>query len=133
LRERYREIADANFTLVIGSNGMDIAKQLALCREFGLKAIVDSAGLTLPDDEACWGFALMDEPGATQFADLARRAEEVRERHPGKFGYINLFPNYASPAQLGTATYRGACRAILAGRSTGGSVNGPLSVDASRR
>ena len=105
LRERYREIAEANFTLVIGSHGMEVSKQLALCREFGLKAIVDAAGLALPADEACWGFALKDEPGASQFPELARRAEEVRARHPGKFGYINLFPNYASPAQLGTATY----------------------------
>src|SRR4051812_1302928 len=110
LRDRYREIAEANFTLVIGSNGMDVGKQLALCQEFGLKAIVDSAALALSvaldvKNDACWGFSLMDEPGAAQFADLARRAEEVRARHPGKFGYINLFPNYASPAQLGTATY----------------------------
>lgn len=105
LRDRYREITDANFTLVIGSHGMEVSKQLALCREVGLKAIVDAAGLALPDDEACWGFALMDEPGVGQFPDLARRAEEVRARHPGKFGYINLFPNYASPAQLGTSTY----------------------------
>ena len=105
LRERYHEIAEANFTLVIGSHGMDISKQLALCREFGLKAIVDAGGLALPDHDACWGFALMDEPGAGQFPELARRAEEVRAHHPGKFGYINLFPNYASPSQLGTATY----------------------------
>lgn len=105
LRERYREIAEANFTLVIGSHGMDIARQLALCREFGLKAIVDSGGLALHDDEACWGFALGDEPSASQFPDLARSVDEVRTSHPGKFSYINLFPNYASPAQLGTATY----------------------------
>ena len=105
LRERYREIADANFTLVIGSHGMDVASQLDLCSQFGLKAIVDSSGLALPAHDACWGFSLMDEPGAAQFPDLAKRVEEVRARHPGKFGYINLFPNYASPAQLGTATY----------------------------
>jgi hypothetical protein len=105
LRERYREIADANFTLVIGSHGMDVARQLDLCQQFGLKAIVDASGLGLPAHDACWGFSLIDEPGAAQFPDLAKRAEEVRARHPGKFGYINLFPNYASPAQLGTATY----------------------------
>jgi hypothetical protein len=105
LRERYREIAEANFTVVIGSHGMDVAQQLALCREFGLKAIVDGAGLAVPDDDTCWGFSLTDEPGAAQFANLAKRAEEVRTRHPGKFGYINLFPNYASPTQMGTTTY----------------------------
>ena len=105
LRDRYREIAEANFTLVIGSHGMDVAQQLAYCREFGLKAIVDPAGLSLPTHDACWGYALMDEPNAAQFPGLATRAAEVRAHHPGKFGYINLFPNYASPAQLGTATY----------------------------
>jgi hypothetical protein len=105
LRDRYREIAEANFTVVIGSHGLDIAKQLTLCREFGLNAIVDAQHLGLPLDETCWGFLLRDEPGAAQFPELAKRAEEVRARHPGKFGYINLFPNYASPTQLGTATY----------------------------
>jgi hypothetical protein len=105
LRDRYREIAEANFTLVIGSHGMEVSKQLALCREFGLKAIVDGAGLAVPADDACWGFALTDEPNASQFADLAKKVQEVRARQPGKFGYINLFPNYASPAQLGAPTY----------------------------
>jgi len=105
LRARYREIAEANFTVVIGSQGIDIAKQLALCREFGLKAIVDAQGVDLPIDENCWGFALKDEPSAAEFADLSKRADDIRVQRPGKFGYINLFPNYASPAQLGTATY----------------------------
>jgi hypothetical protein len=105
LRDRYREIAEANFTVVIGSHGMDIAKQLEYCREFSLKALVDSSALSLPAHESCWGYLLTDEPNASQFPDLAKRAEEIRQKFPGKFGYINLFPNYASPAQLGTATY----------------------------
>jgi len=105
LRERYREIADANFTVVIGSHGMDVTKQLALCREFGLKAVVDASGPELPADDACWGFMLTDEPNAKQFGDLAKRVADIRARRPGKFGYINLFPNYASAEQLGTATY----------------------------
>jgi hypothetical protein len=29
----------------------------------------------------------------------------IRELAPGKWPYINLFPDYASPAQLGTSTY----------------------------
>lgn len=105
LRERYREIAEANFTLVIGSHGMDISKQFELCREFGLKAIVDASGLALPAHDACWGYSLRDEPGAAQFPELAHRAEEARALQPGKFGYINLFPNYASAAQLGAPSY----------------------------
>lgn len=105
LRERYREIAEANFTVVIGSHGMDARKQMEYCREFGLKALIDGPQLEVARDEACWGVLLTDEPGVAQFPELAKRADEVRTKVPGKFGYVNLFPNYASPAQLGTATY----------------------------
>ena len=54
---------------------------------------------------ACWGYLLMDEPGAGAFADLAKRAEEIRVKRPGRFGYVNLFPNYASLGALGTDSY----------------------------
>jgi len=103
---RYRELADANFTLVLGSPGITPAAQLALCERLGLRAIVDTrSGQDLADGPACWGYALRDEPSAADFSGLARRVEAIRRERPGRFGYINLFPNYASPAQLGTATY----------------------------
>lgn len=105
LRERYKEIAEANFTLAIGSHGPTVGQELDLCAEFGLKAIVEPIALDKPVHPACWGYLLTDEPGAAAFPDLARRAAEIRTRQPGRFGYINLFPNYASPAQLGTKTY----------------------------
>jgi hypothetical protein len=31
--------------------------------------------------------------------------EQLRRVRPGRLGYINLFPNYATPGQLGTANY----------------------------
>jgi hypothetical protein len=105
LHARYREIAEANFTVVIGSHGMDVAKQLELCREFDLKAIIDPTGMSLPPNPACWGFTVQDEPKVVQFPQLAKRVEEIRDRRDGTFGYINLFPNYASVSQLGTDTY----------------------------
>ena len=107
LRERYREIADANFTLVIGSFGKGLSNQLALCKEFHLHALVDAPGApeTFPEDEACWGYQLMDEPSVGAFPDLATRAEAIRTVRPGRFGFVNLFPNYATAAQLGTASY----------------------------
>lgn len=107
LPERYREIAEANFTLVIGTAGTTAEEQLKLCEKFGLKAIVrsDVAADKLPESEACWGYMLTDEPSAVVFPQLAKRAEEIRQKRPGRFGYVNLFPNYASAGQLGTATY----------------------------
>lgn len=106
LEARYREIAAANFNLVIGTTGMTPAAQLKLCEELDLRAIVQTpSAAELPDGSACWGYVLRDEPSVADFPALARRAEDVRKRRPGRFGYINLFPNYASAAQLGTGSY----------------------------
>ncbi|MBN1899746.1 beta-galactosidase [Candidatus Sumerlaeota bacterium] len=110
--ERYKEIAEANFTLVIGGFGAgtaeQIKKQVRLCEENGLKGIVGTANLS-PENyisgEGCWGFLMQDEPNAAQFPALASRVAKNRELHPGKLSYINLFPNYANAAQLGKPNY----------------------------
>ena len=54
---------------------------------------------------AVLGYYLRDEPGGDLFPGLAVAAETIRERHPGAWPYINLFPNYAIPAQTNTPTY----------------------------
>jgi len=57
------------------------------------------------DHPAVYGYSLRDEPSAEFFPGLATVAHLVKELHPGAWPYINLFPNYASPEQLGTPTY----------------------------
>jgi hypothetical protein len=110
--ERYQEIADANFTMIIGSSaGADpkaMERQLALCAKHDLKAVLFYGGLApadLPTGPACWGYALRDEPCATDFPALRAQVDGVRQARPGMLAYINLFPNYATAAQQGTATY----------------------------
>ncbi|OHB80720.1 MAG: hypothetical protein A2W31_01690 [Planctomycetes bacterium RBG_16_64_10] len=100
--ERYREIADANFTLVVGGFGAktdaEIARQRELCEKYGLGLLVSRHGDTLdalPDGPACWGYGLLDEPGPEDFAELARKGRIVRECRPGKLAFSNLLPNYA--------------------------------------
>ena len=104
---RYRELSEAGFNLVVGTRGLTVPEQLTLCDRYGLKAIVQADGPAseLPDGPACWGYVMRDEPGASLFPELAKRAGEIRTARPGRIGYVNLFPNYASPDQLGTATY----------------------------
>ncbi|HEY1170791.1 MAG TPA: hypothetical protein VGH19_05420 [Verrucomicrobiae bacterium] len=104
---RYKEIAEANFTVVIGTAGTTAEEQLKLCEKFDLRAVVRSGATPdkLPQSEACWGYMLKDEPNAAEFSGLAKRAEEIRQQRSGRFGYVNLFPNYASAGQLGTPTY----------------------------
>ncbi|NLH98032.1 MAG: hypothetical protein GX446_00910 [Chthonomonadales bacterium] len=111
-KERYAEIAEAGFTLVLGGFGArtpdTVARQIELCRLFNLRAIVATAGLKpedLPDDPVVWGYLIRDEPGAADFPDLRKTVDAIRAARPGKLAYINLFPNYASAQALGTTTY----------------------------
>jgi hypothetical protein len=54
---------------------------------------------------AVYGYYLRDEPNAQMFPGLAKVADLMRELSPGKWPYINLFPDYATPDQLGTTNY----------------------------
>ncbi|HOE62252.1 MAG TPA: hypothetical protein PKW18_01550 [Candidatus Sumerlaeota bacterium] len=109
---RYKEIADANFTLVVGVKARtpkEIYKQLELCEKYNLKTLVRTRGLNAEDyptsSSACWGYLLKDEPSAADFKNLARKVEKNRERYPGKLSFINLYPNYANSGMLGKNTY----------------------------
>ncbi|HWF18108.1 MAG TPA: hypothetical protein VG754_02530, partial [Verrucomicrobiae bacterium] len=48
---------------------------------------------------------LRDEPSADFFPGLAAMASLVQQEAPGKWAYINLFPDYATAGQLGAASY----------------------------
>ena len=100
---------------------------LDLCEAAGLKAIVSDNRTSGYDwnnvDEAkarenvaslvrqvgqhpaLYGYYLRDEPPAAYFPGLAKVANLIRELSPGKWPYINLFPDYATAEQLGTPTY----------------------------
>ena len=114
MEKRYREIADANFNVVIGGFGATTATQirrpLDVCRRLGLKALVGVPKRKLenlaPDHPALWGYLWFDEPSAKDFPKLARDVERVRELRPGKLLFMNLFPGYAPAAALGAPTYR---------------------------
>ena len=54
---------------------------------------------------AVYGYYLRDEPSASMFEGLAKVANAFRDFAPGKWPYINLFPDYAEPWQLGTSNY----------------------------
>ncbi len=110
--QRYEDIAAANFTMVIGGFGANtpetVQRQIKLCEKYGLKALVNTAGLPpaqLPESPAVWGYSIRDEPGVKNFPELREKVDSIRNARPGKLSYINLFPNYANERQLGTKTY----------------------------
>jgi len=66
-----------------------------------IRSLVSEVG----DHPALFGYYLRDEPSAEMFDNLALVADELRKEDPEAAAYINLFPNYASPQQLGTESY----------------------------
>lgn len=109
---RYREIAEADFTVVLGGFGAHtpetVQRQIALCERYDLKALVAMAGLApsaLPESPAVWGYMLRDEPNVADFAQLRQTVDGIRAARPGRLAYINLYPIYANEEQLGVPTY----------------------------
>ena len=49
---------------------------------------------------ALYAYYLVDEPGAGAFPALGKLVSYLRQRDPSHLAYINLFPTYASEAQL---------------------------------
>jgi len=118
---RYAELAAANFTFITGIFGASstntIARQLELCEQHGLKAIVSMGGQPpdrLPTNRACWGYFLADEPGAGAFPELRKSTDAIRSTRPGKLAYVNLFPNYCPTYALGTTNYDEHVRRFVA-------------------
>jgi hypothetical protein len=67
---------------------------------------VESLVAEVNQHPAVIGYYLRDEPPASYFDGLEKVASVVRELAPGKWPYINLFPNYAEASQLATPDYQ---------------------------
>lgn len=122
---RYAEMRSANFTVLLGGFGAttpgNVAKQLDACQRVGLRAIVStcggggSGGAENVSPGACvgpsaghpalWGFQMKDEPNAGEYPALREWSDAVATAAPGTLRFINLLPNYATPAQLGSPSY----------------------------
>ena len=112
---RYKEIAEANFSVLLGGFGAttrdEVTAQLKAAADAGLKAIPSACGnpgaainLTSP---SLWGFQMKDEPQTQDFAELATWSEAIAQAAPQALRFINLLPNYADAStQLNASSYR---------------------------
>ncbi len=87
-------IAEANLTVVMC--GLD---QLELCRQYGIKAMIKGVtpeqAAQLKDDDAVWGYYIMDEPTKVEeYEECARRRVALHEADPNHPGYVNLGGSY---------------------------------------
>lgn len=121
------EIAASGMTLMPLHYGTQTNKQaLPILRRFGLRAIVSDPRISKvywSDDLAAAdamakevvadyaefdniiGWDIVDEPNAKKFPVLGAIVNAFRRYSPDKETVINLFPNYASPEQLGNPDY----------------------------
>lgn len=74
----------------------------------------EKAAESFKDHPAIWGIDCGDEPSALDFKHYGKVMDSVNSRFENQFGYVNLYPNYATVAvnnaqetvsQLGVPTY----------------------------
>jgi hypothetical protein len=125
--ENWKTVAECGFTVapILATSAEEGRKVLDWLQEFGIKGMIvdpritvtmpDARGWkdtvqqivsTYQDHPALWGYYITDEPGLERFANLAKLVKAFQKADPEHIAYINLFPNYASPDQLGTISYQ---------------------------
>lgn len=113
---RYRELAECGFTDSFTGfpNADAMATALDHAQAAGVRLLISCPELEkepravarrFKDHPANGGYFLTDEPAGGQFKHLAELAREVRAGDGEHLIYINLLPDYATPAQLGFPTY----------------------------
>ncbi|MDP2415072.1 beta-galactosidase [Daejeonella sp.] len=116
-KARYLEMKEAGFDISFSFLGspQDVQKSLDAAHQAGMKIVISCPELKTDtekivkrfmDHPALAGYFLRDEPAVDAFTDLGNWAKRVNAVDPKHFCYVNLFPNYATPVQLGTADYR---------------------------
>ena len=114
---RYLEMKEAGFDISFSflGNPADVQKTLDAALQAGMKIVITCPELKTETEKivkrfmnhpALAGYFLRDEPAVDAFTDLGNWAKRVNAVDPKHFCYVNLFPNYATPTQLGTVDYR---------------------------
>lgn len=114
---RYEEMKNAGLTISLTrSTSIDsMAMMLDMAEQAGVRLIVRCPELqTDPENTvmrfmhhpATAGYFLKDEPSARMFVELGKWASRIQAVDSKHYCYLNLFPNYAVPEQLGTDTYQ---------------------------
>jgi len=121
---RYEEMKAAGLTISLTrSTSIDTMKMmLDKAQRAGVKLIVRCPELETGTENtvryfmhhpATAGYYLKDEPPASEFEHLAAWASRIRTVDSLHFCYLNLLPNYATPAQLGAPSYQEYVREFL--------------------
>ena len=132
---RYQEMAECGFTLVPvvaespeqGRLALELAQRVGmrvimadsrihrdLPREPAWREVVQAVVNDYAGCPALWGYLLTDEPHLDHFENLAHLTRAFQSLDPERVPFVNLFPNYASPDQLGMIDYERYVAAFVA-------------------
>ena len=115
-RSRYQEMKDAGIThSFTGFPSADaMQKALDVAAKVGIKMVVSCPELKTDPEKivkrfmnhpAVVGYHLQDEPSISQLKGLGEWGRRIQAIDKKNFCYVNLFPNFADSAQLGTKDY----------------------------
>jgi hypothetical protein len=114
---RYQELKEAGITCHFSGfpNADAMQKALDIASQAGIKMIVSCPELKTDPEKtvrrfmnhpAVVGYHLIDEPNIRLYPELGNWAKKIQSIDSKHFCYVNLFPNFADSAQLGTTDYR---------------------------
>ena len=113
----YKQIADANFTAILGGFGAltaaAVEAQLSAADALGLGVVAATnygkpTALPISDyggaHPSLWGYQVKDEPSVADFGAVAAYSDAIAAAVPGKLRYTNLLP-HCPLAQLNASSY----------------------------
>ncbi len=103
--EHLDAVAAAGLKCIVSTRETHVGDAAAGLDEAEVRNRVAALTARAAEHPAVFGYYLRDEPNAGLYPALAFWTEAFRQADPAHVSYINLFPNYASPGQLGTPGY----------------------------
>lgn len=126
--EQYQAVADSGINVIYAlyefDNPIATLKSIELATQVGIKYLARNTSFNVDPDaleleagefadrasaysglEGFAGHLICDEPGASQFERLGRLKKYYEKEFPGEEFYVNLFPTYASLAQIQCDSY----------------------------
>ncbi len=103
--EHLDAVAAAGLKCIVSTRETHVSDAAASLDDAAIQPRVAALTERVAGHPAVFGYYLRDEPSAALYPGLARWAAAFRRADPKHASYINLFPNYASPGQMGAAPY----------------------------
>lgn len=98
-------VAEAGLKCIVSDRSLHISEATSELSAEEVEQRVRAIAERFRDNPAVLGYYLRDEPSAVMFDVLGRFTRSLRQHAPRQLAYVNLFPIYATPQQLGTPDY----------------------------